>query len=138
MNSKISELLKLNTSPVAVVQSDVCPEKVLRFKPNQRGCVIASLVAASKGKIAAFTCDTTPCLGGRAGLGFAKYPLGWIEYFLSTGAPTVERCERYKKIPTLRGTLFAMCQMRSSRVCRREKIFCCSSRLNSSQKKRPT
>ena len=99
MDSKIAELVKLNNSPVAVVQSDTCPEKVLRFKPNQRGCVIASLVAASKGKIAAFTRDTTPCLGGRAGLGFAKYPLGWIEYFLSTGSETVTRCERYKKNP---------------------------------------
>ncbi|MBR4382898.1 MAG: DUF169 domain-containing protein [Selenomonadaceae bacterium] len=99
MDSKIAELIKLKTSPVAVVQSDTCPEKVLRFKPNQHGCVIASLVAASKGKIAAFTCETTPCLGGRAGLGFAKYPLGWIEYFLSTGSPAVTRCERYKKNP---------------------------------------
>jgi len=99
MDSKIAALVKLNTSPVAVVQADACPEKVLRFKPGQRGCVIASLVAAAHGKVAAFTAETTPCLGGRAGLGFAKYPLGWIEYFLSTGSPTVERCERYKKTP---------------------------------------
>ena len=99
MNNKIVKLIKLSNSPVAVVQSDACPEKVLRFKPNQRGCVIASLVAAAKGKVAAFTAETTPCLGGRAGLGFDKYPLGRIEYFLSTGSPTVARCERYKKNP---------------------------------------
>ena len=42
MKSKIAEHVKLNASPVAVVQSDTCPEKVLRFKPGQRGCVIAS------------------------------------------------------------------------------------------------
>ena len=99
MKSKIAALVKLSASPVAVVQADTCPEKVLRFKPNQRGCVIASLVAAAKGKVAAFSAETTPCLGGRAGLGFDKYPLGWIEYFLSTGSPTVEHCERYKKNP---------------------------------------
>ena len=57
------------------------------------------MVAAAHGKVAAFTAETTPCLGGRAGLGFDKYPLGWVEYFLSTGSPTVEHCERYKKTP---------------------------------------
>ena len=101
MDSKIVELLKLSNSPVAVVQSDTCPEKVLRFKENQRGCIVSTIPAVANGKIAAFTCETTPCLGGRAGLGFEKYPLGWIEYFLSTGAPTVPRCERYKKNPDI-------------------------------------
>ena len=95
--SRIVELIKLKTSPVAVVQSDTCPEKVLRFKENQHGCIVATISAVANGKIAAFTRETTPCLGGRAGLGFEKYPLGWIEYFLSTGSPTVNRCERYKK-----------------------------------------
>lgn len=101
MDSKIRALIKLKLSPVAVVQSDTCPEKVLQFKAGQRGCVIAMLAAAAKGKIAAFTRETTPCLGGRAGLAFEKYPLGWIEYFLSCGGNGVERCERYKKNPEL-------------------------------------
>lgn len=101
MESEIAKLIKLNTQPIAVVQSEACPEKALRFKANQRGCVVALLPAVAKGKIAAFTAETTPCLGGRAGLGFEKYPFGWIEYFLSCGSPAVERCERYKKNPAL-------------------------------------
>ncbi len=99
MNSKISELIKLKNSPVAVVQSEICPEKVLQFKENHWGCVIAMLSAAANGKIAAFTKETATCLGGRAGLGFEKYPLGWIEYFLSCGGEGVDRCEHYKKNP---------------------------------------
>ena len=99
MESKISKLIKLTNHPVAVVQAETCPEKVLQFKPNSWGCAIAMLTAAANGKIAAFTKDTTPCLGGRAGLCFEKYPLGWIEYFLSCGGGGVDRCERYKKNP---------------------------------------
>ncbi|MBQ9497767.1 MAG: DUF169 domain-containing protein [Selenomonadaceae bacterium] len=97
MESKIAKLLKLSNEPVAVIQSDACPEKVLQFKENRWGCAVAMLAAAANGKIAAFSRETTPCLGGRAGLGFEKYPLGWIEYFLSNGGAGVDRCERYKK-----------------------------------------
>lgn len=99
MESKIQKLIKLQNHPVAVIQSDDCPEKVLQFKPGSWGCAIAMLAAASKGKIAAFTEETATCIGGRAGLGFKKYPSGWIEYFLSCGSETVERCEHYKKNP---------------------------------------
>ena len=101
MNSKIKTLTKIKLSPVAVVQSDICPEKVLQFKAGQRGCVIAMLAAAAKGKISALSKETTPCLGGRAGLAFEKYPFGWIEYFLSCGGAGVNRCEHYKKNPEL-------------------------------------
>ena len=97
MESKIAKLLKLSNEPVAVIQSDACPEKVLQFKENRWGCAVAMLAAAANGKVAAFSKETTPCLGGRAGLGFEKYPLGWIEYFLSNGGAGVDRCERYKK-----------------------------------------
>lgn len=99
MESKIKTLTKIKLSPVAVMQSDNCSEKVLQFKAGQRGCVIALLAAAAKGKTAAFTRETVPCLGGRAGLAFEKYPLGWIEYFLSCGGEGIERCEHYKKNP---------------------------------------
>ncbi len=99
MDSKISVLIKLNNHPVAVVQTDARPEKSLQFAANRWGCVIAMLAAAANGKVAAFTKETTPCVGGRAGLGFAQYPLGWIEYFLSCGGNGVDRCEHYKKNP---------------------------------------
>lgn len=99
MESKIKRLIKLENYPVAVVQADELPEKVLQFKAGKWGCVIAMLAAAAKGKVAAFSAETATCVGGRAGLGFEKYPLGWIEYFLSCGSETVERCEHYKKTP---------------------------------------
>lgn len=101
MESKIKSLIKMKNSPVAVLQSDVCPEKVLQFRANQRGCVMAMLPAVAKGKVATFSKETTPCIGGRAGLAFEKYPLGWIEYFLSCGGEGVAHCERYKKNPEL-------------------------------------
>lgn len=101
MQSKIKKLIKLESSPVAVIQADELPEKVLQFKAGKWGCVIAMLAAAAKGKIAAFSNETATCIGGRAGLGFAKYPLGWIEYFLSCGSENIERCEHYKKTPEI-------------------------------------
>lgn len=99
MTDKISELIKLTNQPVAVIQSETCPAGALQFTAGRWGCAIAMLAAAANGKIAAFTSETATCLGGRAGLGFAKYPLGWIEYFLSCGGGGVDRCERYKKSP---------------------------------------
>ena len=101
MESKIKNFIKLKNHPVAVIQSDELPEKVLQFKIGQWGCVAAMLAAAAKGKVAAFSKETTACVGGRAGLGFEKYPLGWIEYFLSCGSETVNRCEHYKQTPEL-------------------------------------
>lgn len=99
MNSAIKELLKLKNKIVAVVQSDACPEKALQFKAGKWGCAVAMLAAAAKGKTAAFTAETATCTGSRAGLGFEKYPLGWIEYFLSCGSENVPRCEHYKQTP---------------------------------------
>ena len=101
MESKIKNFIKLKNHPVAVIQSDELPEKVLQFKIGQWGCVAAMLAAAANGKIAAFSKETTACVGGCAGLGFEKYPLGWIEYFLSCGSETVNRCEHYKQTPEL-------------------------------------
>ena len=101
MESQIKNLIKLKNHPVAVIQADELNEKALQFNPGKWGCVAAMLAAAANGKVAAFSKETTTCIGGRAGLGFEKYPLGWIEYFLSCGSPTVERCEHYKRTPEL-------------------------------------
>lgn len=101
MESKIKKLIKLQNNPVAVVQAENLPEKVLQFKPGEWGCVIAMIAAAANGKIAAFSAETTTCVGGRGGLGFEKYPLGWIEYFLSCGSEKVEHCEHNKKNPEI-------------------------------------
>ena len=49
MTDKIQKLVKSQNNPVAVIQSDECPEKVLQFKPGSWGCAIAMLAAASKG-----------------------------------------------------------------------------------------
>ncbi len=46
--------------------------------------MVALIKAASKGRVAAATNDTTVCLGGKAGTGFQGYEHGWIEYFLTT------------------------------------------------------
>ena len=101
MDSKIAKLIKLSNHVVAAVQADACPEKALQLKSKNWACVTAMLAAAAKGKVVAFTRDTTPCLGGRTGLCFEKYPLGWIEYFLSCGGEGVDRCEFYKKNPDI-------------------------------------
>ena len=101
MESKITNLLKLKNNIVAVFQADTIPEKILQFPKGQWGCFAAMLAVAANGKVAAFSEETAACIGGRAGLGFAKYPLGWIEYFLSCGNENVERCEHYKKNPQI-------------------------------------
>lgn len=101
MDSQIKNLLKIKNHIVAAVQSETCPEKSLQFKAGKWGCAIAMLAAAANGKIAAFSAETTTCIGGRAGLGFEKYPLGWIEYFLSCGSENVPRYEHYKQTPEL-------------------------------------
>ena len=99
MESKIKNLLKLKNNIVAALQADTIPQKVLQFQKGKWGCFAAMLAAAAAGKVAAFSEETVACIGGRAGLGFAKYPLGWIEYFLSCGNENVTRCEHYKKSP---------------------------------------
>lgn len=103
MTSIVAEKIKLKNQPVAILRGETCPENAVQFKPGKWGCAVAMLRAASTGRLAAFSIDTTVCPGGKAGLGFQSFQLGRIEYFLSTGVPGKVKAERYKKTPELAG-----------------------------------
>ena len=101
MESKIAKYLHLKNHPVAILWTEEMPKEAIHFQENKWGCVVALLKAASQGKIAAATNNTTVCQGGKVGLGFQGYEHGRIEYFLSTGNKNVPKGERYKKTPEL-------------------------------------
>lgn len=101
MNSKIVQAIKLKNEPVAVLQTTFVPEGAVQFRPGKWGCVIALLRAASKGRTAALTADTTTCPGGKAGMGFQDFQFGVMEHFLSTGEVGPKAGEFYKKSPEL-------------------------------------
>lgn len=104
MKSRLVEKLKLKYEPVAILFSDEKPEEAIQFLPEKRGCVIALLNAAAKGKSAAIDKDTIGCIGGASGMCFGNrydaFP-GGIEYFLSTGREGFREGEGYKKTPQL-------------------------------------
>lgn len=100
MNSKLQAALCLTHQPVAVYKTHQPPEGSLTMPEGSHGCVIALLVAAAKGKTAAFQETTVGCPGGKAGLGFAPLKPGFMSDFLSTGNDARPGM-RYKETPAL-------------------------------------
>jgi uncharacterized protein (DUF169 family) len=90
----------MRAQPVAVLLADAAPQGALRFVGDRRGCVMSMLSAASKGRAAAFDEDTCGCVGGKVGLGFEAFALGYIDRFLSTGTETIEG-EYHRKSPEI-------------------------------------
>lgn len=78
--------------------TDVKPKRAIEREEDERGCFTPLLVAASKGSTIAFSEKTVGCMGAKTGLGFGRYELGRIEYFLSTGDAAGDG-EHYKKTP---------------------------------------
>jgi len=103
MESRFSQVLKLNNSSVAFILTNEKPEGALEAKEGVWGCVIAFYrTVATKGKTAVFSRKTTGCLGGKVGMGFGNayegFP-GGIENFLSTGKEGFREGEGYLKTP---------------------------------------
>lgn len=97
--TNLTQALQMERFPVAVLYANEPPKDAVQFIPGRRACVISLLDAASKGRITAFTEETTPCPGGKAGLGFKALPEG-LKHFLSTGSAN-RKGEFYKASPEL-------------------------------------
>ena len=109
MDSFIAGELALRYAPVAVLFAREKPPGCLQFKERRWGCAMMMLLAAAKGRTAAFDRKTFGCWGGGVGLGLRQsyegFP-GGFEQFLSTGSPEREG-ERYKKDVALARDLVA-------------------------------
>lgn len=103
MESRLAKELRLCYQPIVVILSDEKPEGALMLKEGARGCVMALVTQAAKGRTVAFDRKTVRCGGGGAGLGFGNTyaRLPGFEYFLSVGGHGYGEGEAYKKTPEL-------------------------------------
>jgi len=104
MHSKIADATKLRNDPVAILLTDHKPDGALEFTQEgkkRNRCVIPLFVAAMNGRTAVLEKETVLCPGGKVGLCFAPYQLGYIDYFLSTGKAGQFEGEYRKKTPEL-------------------------------------
>jgi uncharacterized protein (DUF169 family) len=89
VNSTLVEALGLTSSPVAVVLAAEKPDDALSFREGVWGCVMATLIAVSKGRSAVYDRATFGCAGGGTALGFGNQyeECGLeIDLLLSTGS----------------------------------------------------
>ncbi len=100
MESLIQTKLRLRYPPVAIIFSNIRPEKATQFKKDKWGCVAAMMNSAVRGKTVVFDRDTCGCIGGKVGLCFGNayvdFP-GGIDYFLSTRREGFREGEAYIK-----------------------------------------
>jgi uncharacterized protein (DUF169 family) len=104
MHSKIAAAVKLRRDPVAILLTDRKPKRALEFTEEhgqKNRCIIPLFVAAVNGRTAVLEKETVLCPGGKVGLCFGPYQLGYIEYFLSTGKTGQFEGEYRKKTPEL-------------------------------------
>jgi uncharacterized protein (DUF169 family) len=104
MHSKIAAAVKLRRDPVAILLTDRKPKRALEFTEEhgqKNRCIIPLFVAAVNGRTAVLEKETVLCPGGKVGLCFGPYQLGYIEHFLSTGKAGQFEGEYRKKTPEL-------------------------------------
>lgn len=95
MHSKLVEALALTASPVAVVLADEKPDGALAFREGVWGCVMATMIAVSKGRTAVYDRRTFGCAGGGTALGFGdQYEQCGLEIDLLLSTGTGEQVRR--------------------------------------------